>query len=184
MAERDEMVYARYLRDGREDDLRTLLERYRESLTLFARGIVRNLEDAEEVMLDTFAVAASGTARFDGRSSFRTWIFAIARKQAISRLRRRRFRLEPLEDRADETVPSSDFDMLREERNLALYEALAQLPDDYQQVLFLLYFEEMSDEDVARVMRKTPKQVYNLAHRSKKALRDALVRIGLDDADL
>lgn len=169
---------------GDESDLRELLERYREGLTLFAHGIVRNMEDAEEVMLDTLAVVASRTARFDRRSSFRTWLFAIARKQAATRMRRRRFFLEPLEDRADETIPTTDFTLLSEERSHVLFKALEKLTPDYRQVLYLIYFENMSNEDVARVMRKTPKQVYNLTHRGKKALKETLEGMGYSDADM
>ena len=178
MAETDEDIYRRYLAQGSENDLRALLLRHREGLTLFAAGIVGNLDDGEEVMLDAFAVVASGTSRFDGRSSFRTWLFAIARKLAASRLRRRRFRLEPLENRADESIPGPDFEMLQTEQNSQLYQALDRISPDYRQVLFLLFFEEMSTEEAARVMGKSPRQVYNLAYRGKQALREALERMG------
>ena len=75
-----------------EEDLRILLERHREGLTLFLFGFVRNMEDAEELMLDAFAIAASGTSRFSGSSSFKTWLFAIGRNQAMSMLRKNRLR--------------------------------------------------------------------------------------------
>ena len=95
MQEKDETIYCRFLERRSEDDLRLLLERHRESLTLFINGIVHDLDDAEELMLDAFAVAASGTSRFSGKSSFRTWLFAIARKLALSRIRRRRLHFQP-----------------------------------------------------------------------------------------
>ena len=182
MAETDEEIYRRYLAQGSENDLRALLLRHREGLTLFSAGIVGNLDDAEEVMLDAFAVVASGTSRFDGRSSFRTWLFGIARKLAASYLRKRRFFPEPIPDQADESLPSSDFGILREERNRTLYEALGRLAPEYRQVLFLTFFEEMDTEEVARIMRKTPKQVYNLTYRGKQALKEALERTGFTDA--
>lgn len=40
------------------------------------------MEDAEDIMLYAFAEAASGTAVFSGRSSFKTWLFSIGRNQA------------------------------------------------------------------------------------------------------
>ena len=184
LAESDEAVYRHYLATGSEDDLRVLLERYREGLTLFANGTVRDLDEAEEVMLDTLAVVASGTARFDGRSSFRTWLFSIARKLAVSRVRRFRFLLEPLEDQPDESSQPLDFQILSEDRNRVLYRALDGLTPDYRQVLYLLFFEDMSVEDAARVMRKSVKQVYNLSYRGKQALRDELTRMGFTDADV
>lgn len=79
MYEADEAIYRRFLKRHNEDDLRLLFDRHRESLILFLMGYVRQEEDAEDLMMETFAVAASGTARFSGRSSFKTWLFAIAR---------------------------------------------------------------------------------------------------------
>ncbi len=53
MTEKDEVLYNRFLANRHEADFRVLLERDRESLTLFLYGYVHNMEDAEEVMLDT-----------------------------------------------------------------------------------------------------------------------------------
>ena len=83
----DEILYSRYLEKRDSDDLRELLERHRESLTLFIFGFVHDMDDAEELMLNAFAVAASGTSRFSGRSSFKTWLFAIGRNLARKHLR-------------------------------------------------------------------------------------------------
>ena len=83
MHEADEAIYRRFLKRHNEDDLRLLFDRHRESLILFLMGYVRQEEDAEDLMMETFAVAASGTARFSGRSSFKTWLFAIARNMGM-----------------------------------------------------------------------------------------------------
>lgn len=183
MQESDEIIYHRFLRQGSEDDLRLLLERHRESLTLFLNGIVHDLEDAEEIMLDAFAVAASGTSRFSGKSSFRTWLFAIGRKLALSHLRRHRPAPEPLKDQVDETALAPELDLIREERNRHLYLAMSRLHEEYRQVLYLLFFEEMSHEEAARVMKKSVKQIYNLAFRGKQALKESLERMGFDYAE-
>ncbi len=182
MRETDETIYFRFLNGRNEDDLRTLLERHRESLTLFINGIVHNLEDAEEIMLDAFAAAASGTSRFSGKSSFRTWLFAIGRKLAAGRVRRRRLSPGVAGDPADENATAHDVELLRLEQNESLYLALSRLNGDYRQVLYLLYFEEMSHEEAARVMGKSLRQTYNLAHRGRLALRDTLERMGFEYA--
>ena len=96
MHENDEQIYKRFLRERDDRDLCLLLERHRESLFLFLLGLVHNAEDAEELMMDAFAVAASGTAGFAGRSSFKTWLFSIGKKMALMRLRDRR------------TIPNAD----------------------------------------------------------------------------
>ena len=183
MQETDEIIYSRFLRQQREDDLRILLERHRESLTLFLNGIVHDMDDAEELMLDAFAVAVSGTSRFSGKSSFRTWLFGIGRKLALSRVRRSRPLSELPEYPSGGGSTEGELDLLREERNRSLYQAMSRLNDDYRQILYLLYFEEMSHEEAARVMGKSVRQTYNLAHRGRQALRDNLERMGFEYAE-
>ena len=182
MHETDEILYRRFLREEQEEDLSILLERHREGLTLFLFGFVRNMEDAEELMLDAFAIAASGTSRFSGSSSFKTWLFAIGRNQAMSMLRKNRLRFSSLEEESAAASDTADLELLQKERNRQLYDALEQLPPDYRQVLYLLYFEEMSHEEAARVMKKTRKQIYNLAARGKQALRETLEGMGFEHA--
>ena len=181
MGESDEAIYSRFLAERNEDDLRVLLERHRESLTLFLAGYVHSYEDAEELMLDAFAEAAAG-AGFLGRSSFRTWLFGIGKKLALQFLRRQR-RLPGAEDlRAGEEAGAPELELLREERKRQLYEALRCLKEDYRQILTLIYFEGMSHEEAARVMGKTKRQTYHLAERGRAALRERLERMGWDDA--
>lgn len=182
--ESDERIYARFLAERREDDFRVLLERHKESLTLFLYGMVHNMEDAEDLMLDAFAEAAAG-ASFAGRSSFKTWLFSIGRKRALMHLRKRR-PVTVAEDEALEVPAGPDASpenrILQEERKQQLYQALLQLSVDYRQVLILLYFEQMSHEEAGRVMGKSRKQIYNLAERGRKALKTELERMGFDDA--
>ena len=182
MRETDEILYGRFLREGQEKDLRVLLERHREGLTLFLYGYVHSMEDAEELMLDAFAAAAAGTTRFSGKSSFKTWLFAIGRNLAMNHLRRRKVTFTPLEESLAGDGGAADLEILQKERNRQLYEGLEQLPPDYRQVLYLLYFEDMSHEDAGKVMKKNRKQVYNLAARGKKALKDILEGMGFNDA--
>lgn len=184
MFESDEIVYTRYLDSGDEDDLRLLLERHRESFTLFLYGYVHNLEDAEELMLDAFAAAASGTSRFSGRSSFKTWLYAIGRNLARKRLRAAgRFRTEELTGEDSPSArPAPEEELLRGEQKRQLYAAMEQLPADYRQALYLLFIEEMSSEEAARVMRKTKKQIYNLSFRGRQMLKDILEKTEADHA--
>ncbi len=187
MKETDEVIYYRFLKSGDEDDLRTLLEKYNESLTFFVYGLIHNMEDAEEIMLDAFAVAASGTSKFHGRSSFKTWLFSIARNLALKHIRKNRVQIMPLEEEiaADESAELTYLSeglsgSLEKERRDTLYRALRQLPEEYRQVLYLIYFEDMSTDEAAVVMKKNKKQIYNLAARGKMSLKKNLERMGFD----
>lgn len=182
MHESDEAVYRRFLETGNEDNLRILFDRHRESLILFLTGFVHSREDAEELMIDAFAVAASGTAAYSGRSSFKTWLFAIASNQACSFIRKQRRSTGKPELPGDAETP--ELSVLKQEKNRQLYEALTTLKDDYRHVLHLLYFEQMNMDEACVVMNKNKKQLYHLAERGRSALRETLKRMGYDDEQL
>ena len=177
----DELIYSRFLAEHNEEDFRTLLDRHRESLMLFIYSFVHNMDDAEELMLDAFAEAAAG-AKFSGRSSFKTWLFSIGKNMALMHLRKQRSRSAVPFEGTEETAGPPELDILREERNRQLYEALSLLHKEYRQILILLYFEDMSHEEAGRVMGKTKRQTYHLAERGRAALKEKLERMGFDYA--
>ena len=183
--EQDEIIYTRFLRNRDENDLRILLERYKEKLTLFIFGYVNNAEDAEDVMLDTFAVIASKNRWSDKGSSFKTWLYAIGRNQALMHVRKNRVRTVAIEDVPDVSSDQyglPEINILKEEQHRHLYLAMERLHPEYRQVLTLVYFEEMSYEETARIMHKSRKQIYNLAGRGKERLKQILNEMGFEYA--
>lgn len=183
MRETDEQLYNSFLQNKNNEDLRELLERHRNNLTLFLFGIVHDMEDAEELMLDSFAVLVSGSPGFLGKSSFKTWLFSVGRNLALKHLRKKR-PMVPLQDAGEgnqlsiNEVPESG--LIKNETYMQLYAAMERLNPDYREILQLIYFEEMSLDEAAAVMKKTKKQVYNLSTRSRQALKDELERMGFD----
>ena len=178
----DGQLYIRFLKDRDEEALRTLFLKHKESLTFFLYGIVRDVEDAEELMMDTFAVLASRTAHYSIRkdAEFKTWLYAIARNQARAFLRRRREIPSEIWEDAEPMADMGSFGdspekaMLADERNSQLWKALQSLNPDYSQVLYLAYFENMTPSEIGRIMKKSEKQIYNLSARAKTALKGKL----------
>ena len=83
---------------------------------------------------------------------------------------------------SDSYHETPELEILRQEQNNELYQALETLPASYRQVLYLIYFEEMDSDEAAHVMGKTKKQIYNLTERGRKALKEALERMDFDYA--
>ena len=157
ITESDEKLYNRFMEKGDSDDLRALLERYNESLTLFIYGFVKSMEDAEELMLDAFAAAASDTARFRGNSSFKTWLFAIGRNLALKHLHKRRLETVPMYEAMADNSGEPGMEIFRSEEKEKLYKALGEIHPDYRETLYLMYFEDMSVDEIASVMKKSRK---------------------------
>lgn len=178
----DEQLYDNFRRTRDRDAIGMLLDRYADRLTLFVYGIVHQAQDAEEIMLDTFAEVASLRTVFRGESGFKTWLFVIAQKLAYQSLRKRRRSFLPLrEDMPDEAEPP-DMALLKEERNRLLYRALNEIKPEYREALYLMYFEELSNKEIQRVTGKSAGQVYKLISRGRAALREKLKGMGFDDA--
>ena len=181
ISESDEALYDRFRRTGDREPFGVLFDRYADRLTLFIYRIVRHKEDAEELTLDTFAVVAAQKSVYRGESGFGTWLFAIAKKQAYQALRKRRpLPLLPGSRPTGGDPPETA--LLQDERNRQLYRALDQLKPEYRETLYLTYFENMSVEEIQRIMGKSARQIYKLASRGRASLREKLEGMGFEDA--
>ena len=185
MPDNDGMLYTRFQADNDQDALEFLFNKYRDSLILFIHGYIHNIDDAEELMMDTFAILVCGTARYKEKdnASFKTWLYTIAKNQALLYLRKQKIRLvSPENDLLNNVEADSSLQpialLLKDERDAQLYRAMKSIDPDYRQVLFLLYFENMKPEQISRIINKNIKQTYNLLARGKESLRHAFERIG------
>lgn len=177
--------YRRYL-SGDDDGLHALVVSYRDGLMLYLNGFTRDIHAAEDLTEDVFVKLAVEKPRFHGKSSFRTWLYAIARNLAVDTLRReRRFRSVPLET-AEITADERGLErtVLQKERNIRLHQAMRSLKPAHRQVLYLSYFAEFDNAETAKIMHRTKRQIENLLYAAKKALRRELERKGYHDENL
>ena len=70
------------------------------------------------------------------------------------------------------------------EQKINLRHAMRRLKEEYQQVLYLTYFEDFSNEDTARITGRSRKQIENLLYNARKALRAELVKEGFSYENL
>ncbi len=68
--------------------------------------------------------------------------------------------------------------VIKEEEKRQLYSAMNKVSSDYRTILHLLYFEDMSYEEAALVLRKNGKQIKNLAYRAKLSLKSEMEKGG------
>ena len=73
--------------------------------------------------------------------------------------------------------------IFRDERNGQLYEAMEKLKKEYQEALYLVYFEDMSYKEAGKVLGRSESQVTNLVHRGKKSLKEILRKEGFEYDD-
>ena len=184
MDEKDEDIYLRYIAKEDDKDLETLLTRHRDGLYIFMLSFVKNEEDAEDLMMDTFAKLAVDKPHFDPdrTGSFKSWLYAIGRNNALMHLRKHKYQAVPLDEEivSDEDTPESE--VLKDDRNKKLYQALRTIKPEYRQALSLMFFEGLTHDEIATSMGMRKKQIYHLVDRGKESLKKALERMGISDA--
>ncbi len=179
--------YRRYL-SGDNGALQSIVLEYRAGLILYNETFVHNISDAEDLAEDVFAELIFKRPEFDGRSSFKTWLYAIARHKCLNHLKRKkRFEVasnEIITSIADKDQMASircyEEEAFDDEKLKALHSKLDKLHEEYRQVVYLYYFEKMSTEEIAKVMKKSKKQVGNLMYRAKSALYKMLKDEGIN----
>lgn len=172
--------YRRYL-DGDDQGIVEIVEEYRVRLMLYLNSFVRDYSIAEELTEETFFRLITKKPRFSGRSSFFSFLCSIGRNAAVDHLRKHgRVAATPIEEMADYLADGEDLEKayLQEERNVVLHRAMHDLSVDYRTVLWLTFFEGMSNEEVATALGKSRRQVKNLLYRAKQSLKTKLEKEG------
>ena len=176
--ENGESSWRRFMR-GDPGGFEETVEMYRLNLIYFVNRFVRNAEIAEDIAADTFADLFIYKNRYNYKTSLKTYIFTIGRNKAVNYIRRNTKYLPFDEDIAAGCAELEQI-VLREERDRQLNAALNKLKADYRAILHLLYFEQLSYEDAAKILGKNKKQIDNLAYRAKLALKSILLKEGFE----
>ena len=172
--------YKRFLY-GDEDGLVEIIREYKDGLILYLNGFVQNIHLAEELAEDTFVKLGVKKPRDKCVSSFKTWLYTIARNGAIDHLRKNaRTRTVALDACASIPAEQEDLEMLyiRKERRRMMYRAMNRLKPEYHQVLWLVYFEEFSYQQIAKIMKKSVHNIETLVYRARRSLKTELEKEG------
>jgi RNA polymerase sigma-70 factor (ECF subfamily) len=149
---------------GDRDAFRTLFERYHRRAYALALGVVRNPDDALDVVQDAFIKAHKYLDKFEGASSFYTWLYRIVMNLAIDHLRKHR-RVKPveldeqkLEDGADDSlIPrilggNPGRALMDKQIRARIDQALEELSENHRAVLVMRELEGLSYEEMAQAM--------------------------------
>ena len=172
--------YRRFL-DGDENAVGELMKELFHGLVFFINGFVHDPHAAEDIAIDVFSDLVVHRHRYNFRVSLKTYLYMVGRSRALDYLKHRKVidfvELSQARHLADESAGLEAL-VLADERKRRVNAALESLPRDMAAVVHLIYFEEMTYEEAARVLGKNRKQVDNLLYRAKKELRIILGKDG------
>jgi RNA polymerase sigma-70 factor, ECF subfamily len=162
-------------------DVRTQLEKLHAASFGWALSCCRqNHADAEEVLQTVYLKILQGKARYDGNSKLQTWLFAVIRNTAISERRKVLLRSRGSITPQLGTDQSVDFELERSEMQQRFQEALKHLPARQRETLHLVFYQELSLSEAAKVMSISIGSARQHYERGKKRLRELLDRKGVD----
>ena len=164
--------------------LETIIRTYSDSLVRFACCYVASPDIAEELIEDALTDVLLRDKRFEDEAHLKAYLFKAVRHRCLNFLRFHR-KFVPLED-VEGALFAGDLeeDVIKKERDRAVFACLQELPLQYRQVLTLAYFDSFSISEICAIMSRSSKQVYNLLNRAKTSLKTSLEKVGITYEDI
>jgi len=161
---------------GERQALDTLYQRHAQPLFGYLLNLTSDRGLAEEILQDTFVAAWRSAGAFEGRSSVKTWLFGIARRQAHNTLRRRN--LDVTSDAALDQTPSDEPEpeakaLLNADRE-AVTSAIERLSAMHREVLLLAFVHELPYSEMAELLEVPLGTVKSRLSNAKRLLRQIL----------
>jgi RNA polymerase sigma-70 factor, ECF subfamily len=187
-----DLELVRRIKRGDEQGFREMVDRYHARVYSLAYGVLRNSEDAEEATQDAFLTLYRKVDTFDESKKFFSWFYRVALNAAYSRARRRKpgltvslddFQPRLREDGQAATLELAALDDGAENeaiaRNLAERAEgfIAELPQTYRDVIWMVDVEEMKPADVAEVLEISLAALKSRLHRARLYVRQRLLEI-------
>ncbi len=172
--------YRRFL-DGDDKGIAEIVGDYKDGLILYLNGYVNNIFIAEELTEDTFFRLITKKPKYSGKSTFKSWLYAIGRNVAIDFIRHNsKILTTPIENMEHYLSEEQNLEQsyIKEERKIIVHKALSELATDYRTILWLVFFEGFSNPEVAVILKKNDRQIKNLLYRAKQSLKSKLEKEG------
>ncbi|MCH7603674.1 MAG: RNA polymerase sigma factor [Planctomycetes bacterium] len=164
---------------GDEDAWRTIIESYSGRVFGLIRSQCGNADLAEEITQSVFCTMAEKIVGYTESGRFESWLFRIAINRLRDEMRRRKRHARPVEEEkligmAGVIEVEPDRDDARRQDTGALREAMAQLPEADQRIVYLRHYGELSFRQIADILDQPLGTVLARQHRALKKLRDLL----------
>ena len=172
--------YRRFL-DGDESAFDEIMKDLFDNLVFFIERYVHDIHAAEDIAIDAFSDLVVNKHRYNFKVTLKTYLFMLGRSRALNYIKHRKT-IEFVElmeaDNVSAEQETLEEIVLADERKRFINNALCSLSDDMRVVIHLIYFEDLSYDEAAKIMKKNRKQVDNLLYRAKKEL---CIILGKDD---
>lgn len=168
---------AQQVLDGDRDAFTALIRQYQNLVASVAYRMGIRRESVEDVVSEVFMKVYTRLHQYDGQHALSSWIYRVATNHVLDHLRARKRRpsiaLDDVAEPADTRVDVSQESELTE-RDQLVRRAMQELPDEYQRVLALKHYEELSVEAIASTLDLPEGTVKVRLMRGRQRLRKIL----------
>ena len=152
-----------------------LIDRYKNNLFVVALNVCKNIQDAEDVVQDTFIQYISQKSDFESEEHIRAWLIRVtinkAKNKNMTFFRRNTFPLEDyIETLTFESAESSE-----------LFETVMKLPEKYRVIIHLFYYEDYSIKEISDILKISESNVKVRLSRGRLLLKNTLKEVWEDD---
>ena len=178
----DKKLYNDYLK-GDIKAFEMLYLKYKDKIKYFIYNIVKDYEKAEDITQEVFIYVLKNKVREE--SSFKYYIFLVAKSRAINYLNTEKRRNEITEkylSNDDERIEKDVLEIItKQEEKEELLKAINLLDEKYKNAIYLNKIEGFSYEETAKILNISISNVKNLIHRGKKELQKILIKRGIKE---
>ena len=165
---------------GNQSDYSIIVERYKDKAFSLLKKMLKNEQDAEETLQDCFLKAYNSLSGFKGEAKFSTWFYRIVYNTALTKLSSKKRKTENEMSSVHEHFDlKSDYDYNVSERkdmSELINELVNKLPEKHSAIINLFYLDEMSCEEISKVLNISLSNVKVMLHRSRNALKDIIIK--------
>jgi len=176
----EERVLVQRALAGDREAFAGLVRAYQGPVYNLAYRMLGSPAEAEEAAQETFVRVYQRLATYDPQQKLSSWVLAIASHYCIDRLRRRRLVSLPLDEapaqEAAEPAEAPELALLAQEREREIQTLLASLPEAYRLVLVLRYWQDLSYEEMARLLGTSESAVKARLHRAREMMAQHLAK--------
>lgn len=168
------------VRRGNQGDYSLIVDRYKQKGFSLLKRMLKNNQDAEEVLQDCFLKAYQSLSNFRGDAKFSTWFYRIVYNAALSFLSSKRKKLDnelsSIEDHLE--IKENDDRIYAESEDIKRYISgiIEQMPEKYSAIIVMFYMEEMTLDEISKVTGLSLVNTKVILHRARGILRDLILK--------
>lgn len=174
----------KFILSGREQMYRELVIRYQHRVFSVSMKFANNYSDAEDIAQEVFLQAYKSLATFQFGSNFSTWLYRITVNKSID-WKRKNKNLQKTGELTEQMTQKDVIDsfledlVLQKEQEEWFKSIITRLPEVYQSVITLYYFENLSYQDIANKLNIAKKTVESRLYRGKQMLKEISMKEGM-----